>query len=85
MPMARARFTATALVDGRILVAGGDTAPTFTAAAQLYDPRRKSWGATGSLRFARCSHAAVRLRDGTVLVVGGEDAKYIPLRSRRII
>ena len=44
MPMARARFTATALADGRILVAGGDTATTFTAAAELYDPRRRKLG-----------------------------------------
>ncbi|MBM7113325.1 Kelch repeat-containing protein [Archangium primigenium] len=74
---ARDNHTATLLATGQVLVAGGyrqgATSPQdrYLASAELYDPATGTWSATGSLRFARATHEAVRLADGRVLVVGG--------------
>jgi hypothetical protein len=40
------------------------------ATAELYDPARNAWSATGNLRYARVGAPAVTLADGRVLVVG---------------
>ena len=40
------------------------------ATAELYDPAKNSWSATGSLRYARVGAPAATLTDGRVLVVG---------------
>ena len=73
---ARAGHTATALPDGRVLVVGGvgteteEVAPinTALATAELYDPARRKWAATGSLHEGRAKHTATLLQDGAVLV-----------------
>lgn len=67
MTLPRVDHTATLLADGRVLVAGGNTA----TAAELYDPAGDSWSLTGALAYPRFRAAAVRLADGRVLVVGG--------------
>jgi len=77
MVEARTFHTATQLLDGRILVAGGvgtDTSEFFAnilASAELYDPVSGSWTATGSMLGIRTGHAATLLPDGKVLVMGG--------------
>jgi len=74
METARALPTATLLVDGRVLVAGGDSTCcqyTAFASAELYDPRTASWSPTGSMHTSRLAHTATRLPNGSVLVVGG--------------
>jgi hypothetical protein len=56
------------LLDGRVLIAGGDfTLPT----AELYDPATGSWRFTGNMTRNRVGHTAKLLDDGRVLVVGG--------------
>jgi len=60
------RYTATLLANGKVLVAGGDT-----AAAELYDPASGTWTATGDMVTVHYGHAATRLADGRVLVAGG--------------
>lgn len=72
----RRHATATTLLDGRVLVAGGRgrlNGGVFTGAevAELYDPATNTWSATGPLVRPRENHAAVRLQDGRVLIVGG--------------
>jgi MYXO-CTERM domain-containing protein len=70
---ARAWFTLTPLLDGRLLAAGG-TGPgrdTVVASAEVYDPATGAWSATAPLATARHGHTATRLPDGRVLVVGG--------------
>jgi N-acetylneuraminic acid mutarotase len=64
----RKGFTATLLLNGRVLVAGGDGG---YVAAELYDPSSGKWTATGSMADGRFGHTATLLADGTVLVAGG--------------
>ena len=72
--------TATLLLDGTVLVAGGEE----SGSAELYIPAGVSppaglaftppagvWIATGAMGAPRYGHTAVRLLDGRVLVVGG--------------
>jgi hypothetical protein len=56
------------LDDGRVLLAGGES-----AAAQLFDPATGSFTPTGSMATARSMHTATLLPDGRVLVIGGAD------------
>jgi hypothetical protein len=66
--------TLTRLNDGRVLAAGGSQAGYVTVAlrdAQLFDPAKGTWTATGSMREQRgFGHVAVQLADGRVLAVG---------------
>lgn len=73
----RGGFTATLLRDGRVLVAGGDNsivadeskAPPSTA--EIYDPAKGTFSATGPLTTSRYNHAVVALPDGRVFLAGG--------------
>jgi hypothetical protein len=65
MTVARTRHTATALLDGRVLVAGGEW-----SSAEIYDPATGQWTATGSMHDERWLFSAARLNDGRVLVEG---------------
>ncbi|WP_437654672.1 Kelch repeat-containing protein [Sorangium sp. So ce1182] len=75
MSVARANHTATRLLDGRVLVAGGrgDTRCGVDAhsSAEIYDPRARQWTPAASMGSARSGHAATLLTDGWVLVLGG--------------
>jgi hypothetical protein len=69
-------FTATALLDGRVLVTGGSVddiawPPIARSDAFLFDPRTGAASETGPMTTARTGHAAIRLTDGRVLIVGG--------------
>ncbi len=71
MTLPRASHTATQLLDGRVLVAGGWTGTSATAAAEIYDPNTDHWTVAGNMTEARASQIAVLLRDGRVLMMGG--------------
>ena len=63
--------SATKLLDGRVLVAGGVTSTGVTATAELYSPSTGMWSATGSMNVANAGHTADLLADGRVFVQGG--------------
>jgi galactose oxidase-like protein/Kelch motif protein len=73
-----------ALVDGRVLVAGGDTTPvyvdieppdpegpSFTDASEIYDPTMDTWAPTIALPRPRAGAEAVTMPDGSIVLVGG--------------
>lgn len=83
MTVPRAVATATRLLDGRVLVAGGcttdgcDLGSAGGATAELYDPATGTFARTGNLTLSRDSHQAVLLPDGRVLLIGGWGATSV--------
>jgi hypothetical protein len=78
MTEARSGHTATLLLDGKVLVAGGWIGPDGSGAAtsaELYDPSSGTWSATGSMHDGRARQTATLLQDGTVLVAGGASSR----------
>jgi len=61
------------LPDGTVLLeGGGEDGVADERSAELYDPRGRTWTATGALIDGRVMfHTATLLPDGTVLVAGG--------------
>jgi hypothetical protein len=69
----RSGHTATTLLDGRILIAGGvDQADGPVGVAEIYNPKTGLFSPTGSMVHPRFGHAANLLEDGRVLIVGGQ-------------
>lgn len=64
MGAARAGHTATQLLDGRVVVAGGAT-------WQIFDPATNSWSPEFAMQRSRQDFAAALLMDGRVLLAGG--------------
>ncbi len=74
MTTARGYFTATELLNGNVLVAGGFDGilgPPFFADAEIYHSRTGTWSSVASMKYPRAAAAAVRLPGGKVLVAGG--------------
>ena len=76
----RIYFTATPLLDGRVMVVGGTGSQTgingtvnmgYLTTARIYDPVTHAWSATGSTNQGHSTATAVRLANGDVLVAGG--------------
>ena len=72
--VARLDPSATLLLDGRVLIAGGFTdinSLTNTSTAELYDPSDGTFSLTGSMTTGRGGHTATLLPNGKVLIAGG--------------
>jgi hypothetical protein len=72
MAQERAGHTATLLLDGKVLVAGGD-GPSVgrLASAEVFDPSTGTWAATDGMETGRIGQTATLLDDGDVLIAGG--------------
>jgi hypothetical protein len=78
----RVLHTATALPNGKILIAGGlcdaprmlnsDTPIVAYTKLSLWDGATRKWEAAPSLAVDRIHHSASVLQDGSVMIVGGE-------------
>jgi len=78
MTVDRDGFTMTRLLDGRILVAGGEA----TATAEIYDPATKGFTALAAkMQRSRMNHTATLLANGKVLLVGGELNSALPIMA----
>src|SRR6266850_2207844 len=73
---ARQYHTATLLLGGKVLVAGGYSNDDWLSSAELYDSATGRWSNTGNLNLARLFHTATLLSNGKVLVAGGKDSAF---------
>ncbi|WP_159082925.1 kelch repeat-containing protein [Burkholderia mayonis] len=72
LAQARHAHTATRLLNGKVLVAGGaNSVGGSLASAELYDPATNTWSTVASMNQARSAHTATLLPNGKVLVAGG--------------
>ena len=79
MSTGRESHSATLLKNGNVLIAGGHKdrreAMTVYSSAEVYDPAKGAFSATGNMTTVRHKHAASLLPDGNVLIVGGSDKR----------
>lgn len=74
----RGTQTATLLLDGRILFAGGvDAVGTNLTTAEIYDTDTGLFTLTGSMADGRTGHTENLLSDGRVLIAAGQNSAYL--------
>jgi len=75
MPKAAGSHTASVLLDGTVLAAGGEgnSCPDGTLGLAIFDLASKSFSAGMSLPKRRAGHSATTVNGGRVLFTGGED------------
>ncbi len=77
MNQARAGAACVTLLDGTVLVMGGDDGTGALSTAEIFNPITQTWKTTGSLNAAREGHQAVVNGWGAVWVAGGTNASGI--------
>ncbi len=83
----RGGHTLTRLLDGRVLIAGGqelDEPYDLVPQAEIYDPETTTFTVAGYMSVPRWWHAATLLSDGQVMLVGGRGDSPAGLDSAEI-
>jgi hypothetical protein len=70
---ARSDHAATAMLDGKVIVMGGNQGPRLLQSVEIYDSKDDRWFRGTAMPAPRTAHSAFTLRDGRVLVAGGID------------
>ncbi len=84
MTAARADATATPLLNGKVLIAGGNGDGGALRGTELYDPATGSFTAGPSMNAARGFATATLLPNGKVLIAGGVDSSGNKLKSTEL-
>ena len=85
MTWPRQNHAATALADGRVLVAGGTSTPTgATSTVEVFDPAARTWLTVAAMHGARLQHTATLLAEGRELVTGGTADSTTPLATAEL-
>ncbi|CAF1586572.1 unnamed protein product, partial [Adineta steineri] len=71
MGYAREYHTASVLLNGEVLVTGGQNGNISLHSAELYNPSTDTWTTTSNMTITRSSHTASVLSNGKILVTGG--------------
>ena len=71
------------LVDGRVLLVGGESPGGYSAMTQVFDPITNSWAAAGFLSTVRSSPTVIATPAGRAMAIGGSDGT--PLSSTEIL
>ncbi len=80
MRAARMAMTGTVLLNGKALIAGGQTAASDAlGSSELYNPATGTFTLTGRLITPRSGHTATLLTSGFVLMAGGENVNGISI------
>lgn len=82
---ARHAMTATRLVSGKVLVAGGATAAMDAInSSEIYDPTAKTWTLGLKMVTARSDYASIMLGTGKVLFTGGENINGVSIKNAEL-
>ncbi len=84
MAVPRAGHTASYLLSGNVIVAGGFAGTDIYASAELYTINSNVWSPLAAMNAARADHAAAVLSNGTILVAGGDDSSLSPTNTAEI-
>ena len=85
MRAARMAMTGTVLMNGKALIAGGQTAASDAlGSSELYNPAAGSFTLTGKLITPRSDHTATLLTSGFVLIAGGENVNGVSISKAEL-
>ena len=85
MRAARMAMTGTMLLNGKALIAGGQTsASDALSSSELYNPATGTFTLTGRLITPRSGHTATLLTSGFVLMAGGENVTGISISKAEL-
>ncbi|CAF1400994.1 unnamed protein product [Adineta steineri] len=80
----RLYHAASLLLDGKVLVTGGEDYDVCST-AELYDPISRNWTKSYDMTYCRWFHTATTLKNGKVLIAGGAAGEPEPLGNVKYV